>query len=135
MRECYNKILQECLDKSCENAMANHARMSYIPHRDRTLSISEEALGAFVKSQTYSAKDIYMGRRYYRGQEVEHKQVKLMEDRRDKLETDDTLVCCVKNMVKDRIIDYGASFHATYCKEELERLKLCSGKVRLADDM
>ncbi|GKF95322.1 hypothetical protein Tco_0288057 [Tanacetum coccineum] len=31
-------------------------------------------------------------------------------------------------------MDYGASFHATYCKEELERFKLRSGKVRLADD-
>ncbi|GJR85874.1 hypothetical protein Tco_0209885 [Tanacetum coccineum] len=31
-------------------------------------------------------------------------------------------------------MDSGASFHATYCKEELERFKLRSGKVRLADD-
>ncbi|GJZ57608.1 retrovirus-related pol polyprotein from transposon TNT 1-94 [Tanacetum coccineum] len=31
-------------------------------------------------------------------------------------------------------MDYGASFHATYCKEELERFKLCSGKVHLAHD-
>ncbi|GKD80378.1 hypothetical protein Tco_1342999 [Tanacetum coccineum] len=45
-------------------------------------------------------------------------------------DSDDALVCCVE----DRIIDSGASFHATYCKEELERFKLCSGKVRLADD-
>nr|GEY13841.1 retrovirus-related Pol polyprotein from transposon TNT 1-94 [Tanacetum cinerariifolium] len=30
--------------------------------------------------------------------------------------------------------DSSASFHATYCKEELERFKLHSGKVRLADD-
>ncbi|GJS81782.1 retrovirus-related pol polyprotein from transposon TNT 1-94 [Tanacetum coccineum] len=40
------------------------------------------------------------------------------------------LVCCVE----DRIMDYGASFHATCCKEELERFKLRSGKVRLVDD-
>ncbi|GKD69576.1 hypothetical protein Tco_1323666, partial [Tanacetum coccineum] len=46
----------------------------------------------------------------------------------------DTLVCCIENMVGDRIMDYGASFHATYCIEELERFKLCSGKVRLAND-
>ncbi|GJW36973.1 retrovirus-related pol polyprotein from transposon TNT 1-94 [Tanacetum coccineum] len=39
-------------------------------------------------------------------------------------------VCCVE----DRIMDSGASFHATYCKEELERFKLRSSKVRLADD-
>nr|GEV07238.1 retrovirus-related Pol polyprotein from transposon TNT 1-94 [Tanacetum cinerariifolium] len=31
-------------------------------------------------------------------------------------------------------MDYGASFHATYCKEYLERFNLRSGKVRLADD-
>ncbi|GKE80351.1 hypothetical protein Tco_1550351, partial [Tanacetum coccineum] len=41
--------------------------------------------------------------------------------------SDDTLVCCVKYTVEDRIMDSGASFHATYCKEELERFKLCSG--------
>ncbi|GKB55690.1 hypothetical protein Tco_0911876, partial [Tanacetum coccineum] len=40
----------------------------------------------------------------------------------------------VENMVEDRIMDSGASFHATYCKEELERFKLRSGKVCLADD-
>ncbi|GKF66967.1 hypothetical protein Tco_0193484 [Tanacetum coccineum] len=49
-------------------------------------------------------------------------------------DSDDSLVCCVENMVEDRIMDSGASFHATYCKEELERFKLRSGKVRLADD-
>nr|GEX93713.1 retrovirus-related Pol polyprotein from transposon TNT 1-94 [Tanacetum cinerariifolium] len=45
---------------------------------------------------------------------------------------DDALVCCVENTVVDRIIDSVASFHATYCKEELERFKLHSGK-RLSD--
>nr|GEW12975.1 hypothetical protein [Tanacetum cinerariifolium] len=49
-------------------------------------------------------------------------------------DSDDTLVCCVENTVKDRIMDSGASFHATYCRQELERFKLCSGKVRLVDD-
>ncbi|GJV39453.1 RNA-directed DNA polymerase, eukaryota, reverse transcriptase zinc-binding domain protein [Tanacetum coccineum] len=39
---------------------------------------------------------------------------------------DDALVCCVKNTIDDRIMDSGASFHATYCKEELERFKLRS---------
>nr|GEV58346.1 retrovirus-related Pol polyprotein from transposon TNT 1-94 [Tanacetum cinerariifolium] len=47
---------------------------------------------------------------------------------------DDPLVCYVKNTVEDRIMDSGASFHATYCKEELERFKLRSNKVCLADD-
>ncbi|GKB76585.1 retrovirus-related pol polyprotein from transposon TNT 1-94 [Tanacetum coccineum] len=46
----------------------------------------------------------------------------------------DDVVCCVENTVEDRIIDSGASFHATYYKEELERFKLHSGKIRLADD-
>ncbi|GKA27958.1 retrovirus-related pol polyprotein from transposon TNT 1-94, partial [Tanacetum coccineum] len=46
----------------------------------------------------------------------------------------DDAVCCVENTVEDRIMDSSASFHATYCKEELKRFKLRSGKVRLADD-
>ncbi|GKB14708.1 retrovirus-related pol polyprotein from transposon TNT 1-94 [Tanacetum coccineum] len=50
-------------------------------------------------------------------------------------DSDDALVSCVENTVEDNIMDTGASFHATYCKEELERFKLRSGKVRLADDM
>ncbi|GKE35901.1 retrovirus-related pol polyprotein from transposon TNT 1-94, partial [Tanacetum coccineum] len=49
-------------------------------------------------------------------------------------DSSDALVCYVENTVVDRIMDYGASFHATYCKEEFERFKLRSGKVRLADD-
>nr|GEW37856.1 hypothetical protein [Tanacetum cinerariifolium] len=49
-------------------------------------------------------------------------------------DSDDALVCCVEKMVEERIMDSGASFHATYCKEELERFKLCSGKVHLAYD-
>ncbi|GJZ97002.1 hypothetical protein Tco_0669336 [Tanacetum coccineum] len=31
-------------------------------------------------------------------------------------------------------MDFGASFHATFFKEELEKFRLCSGKVRLAND-
>ncbi|GJS04595.1 hypothetical protein Tco_0321103, partial [Tanacetum coccineum] len=50
-------------------------------------------------------------------------------------DSDDALICCVENTVEDRIMDFGASFHATYYKEELDRFKLCSSKVRLADDM
>ncbi|GKD82940.1 retrovirus-related pol polyprotein from transposon TNT 1-94, partial [Tanacetum coccineum] len=87
------------------------------------------------------------GQRYDKGQEAIQKQVKIMEDRRDKLaasrvkevnqaarDSDDALVCCVENTVEDHILDSGASFHATYCKEELERFKLRSSKVRLTDD-
>ncbi|GKA98492.1 retrovirus-related pol polyprotein from transposon TNT 1-94, partial [Tanacetum coccineum] len=49
-------------------------------------------------------------------------------------DSDDALVCCVENTVEDRIMDSGALFHATYCKEELERFKPRSGKIRLVDD-
>ncbi|GKC73556.1 hypothetical protein Tco_1119439 [Tanacetum coccineum] len=86
-------------------------------------------------------EDKYRGRGYDRGQEAEQKQVKIMEDRRDKEvnmaagNSDDALVCCVENTVEDRIMHSDASFHATYCKEEIERFKLRSCKVRLADDM
>ncbi|GJT30681.1 retrovirus-related pol polyprotein from transposon TNT 1-94 [Tanacetum coccineum] len=124
---------------------------SYIPYRDRRLSISEEALGAFGKSQTYRypSEDIQriyelfvkcrgqiQGRGYDRGQEAEQKQVEIMDKEVNQAarDSDDALVCCVENTVEDRIMDSGASFHATYCKEELERFKLRSGKVRLADD-
>ncbi|GJX78581.1 retrovirus-related pol polyprotein from transposon TNT 1-94 [Tanacetum coccineum] len=49
-------------------------------------------------------------------------------------DSDDALVCCVENTVEDHIMDFGASFHATYCKEELERFKLRFDKVHLVDD-
>nr|GEV13264.1 retrovirus-related Pol polyprotein from transposon TNT 1-94 [Tanacetum cinerariifolium] len=83
-----------------------------------------------------SAEDRYRGRGYDRGQEAEQKQVKTMDKvvNQAARDFDDAMVCCVENTVEDRIIDSGASFHATYCKEELERFKLHSGKVRLADD-
>ncbi|GJX57055.1 retrovirus-related pol polyprotein from transposon TNT 1-94, partial [Tanacetum coccineum] len=44
-------------------------------------------------------------------------------------ESDDALVCCIENTIEDRIMNSGASFHATYYKEELERFKLRSGKA------
>ncbi|GJV07758.1 hypothetical protein Tco_1345414 [Tanacetum coccineum] len=73
---------------------------------------------------------------YNRGQEAEQKQVEIMGKEVNLAvgDSNDALVCCVENTVEDHIIDYGASFHATYCKEELERFKLRSGKVCLADD-
>ncbi|GJR10737.1 hypothetical protein Tco_0793389 [Tanacetum coccineum] len=58
----------------------------------------------------------YRGRGYDRGQEAEQKQVKIMEDRGD------------KNTIEDHIMDSGASFYATYCKEELEMFNLRFGK-------
>ncbi|GKE19630.1 hypothetical protein Tco_1427207 [Tanacetum coccineum] len=87
-----------------------------------------------------SADDRYRGRGYDRGQEAEQKHVKIMEDIRDQVvnmaagDSDDALVYYVENMVEDRIMNSSASFHATYCKEELKRFKLHSGKVHLADD-
>nr|GEU38092.1 hypothetical protein [Tanacetum cinerariifolium] len=36
---------------------------------------------------------------------------------------------CAENTVEDRIVDFGASFHAIYSKEELERFKQHSGKT------
>ncbi|GJY82038.1 retrovirus-related pol polyprotein from transposon TNT 1-94 [Tanacetum coccineum] len=47
-------------------------------------------------------------------------------------DSDDALICCVENTVEDSIMDFGASFHANYCKEELERFKLRSGKTKTA---
>nr|GEX26421.1 retrovirus-related Pol polyprotein from transposon TNT 1-94 [Tanacetum cinerariifolium] len=41
---------------------------------------------------------------------------------------------CTKLVASKDKEDSSASFHATYCKEELEKFKLRSGKVRLADD-
>ncbi|GJZ84159.1 hypothetical protein Tco_0649498 [Tanacetum coccineum] len=47
---------------------------------------------------------------------------------------DDALNCCVKITIEDPTMDSAASFHATYCKEELERFGLRSGKVSLVYD-
>nr|GEV38926.1 hypothetical protein [Tanacetum cinerariifolium] len=47
---------------------------------------------------------------------------------------DDALVCCVENTIEYRIMDFDASFHATYYKEELDRFRLRSDKVCLAND-
>nr|GEV55443.1 retrovirus-related Pol polyprotein from transposon TNT 1-94 [Tanacetum cinerariifolium] len=78
-----------------------------------------------------SAEDKGRGRKQDRG----HKQNKSRSKSKKRAgDSDDALVCYVENTVEDRIIDFGASFHATYCKEELERFKLHSSNVRLADD-
>nr|GEV77790.1 hypothetical protein [Tanacetum cinerariifolium] len=80
---------------------------------DRRLSISEEALGAFRKSQSYRDKEVNMAARDYDG----------------------ALVYCIENTIDDRIMDLAASFHATYCKEELERFKQRLDKHQRLDDM
>ncbi|GKD17652.1 hypothetical protein Tco_1206810 [Tanacetum coccineum] len=108
-----------------------------------SLAALEQVTSSIVGGEAHSS---IRDRVYDRRQEAEQKHVEIMEDRRDKLvassdkevnqaarDSDDALVCCIKNTIKDRIMDYGASFCATYCKEELERFKLRSGKVCLAD--
>ncbi|GJS79542.1 hypothetical protein Tco_0729423, partial [Tanacetum coccineum] len=46
-------------------------------------------------------------------------------------DSDDALVCCIENTIEDRIMDSGASFHATCCKEELERFKLRCNTLKI----
>ncbi|GJS75202.1 hypothetical protein Tco_0725083 [Tanacetum coccineum] len=62
------------------------------------------------------------GRGYDRRQEAEQKQVEIMDKEVNQAarDSDDTLVCFIKNTVEDHIMDSGALFHATYCKEELK---------------
>ncbi|GKF68508.1 hypothetical protein Tco_0198187, partial [Tanacetum coccineum] len=74
-----------------------------------------------------SAKDKGRGRKQDRGKK--DKEVNMAVG-----DYDDALVCCIENTNDDRIMDSGASFHATYFKEDLERFKLRSGKVCLVDD-
>nr|GEY75101.1 hypothetical protein [Tanacetum cinerariifolium] len=88
-----------------------------------------------------SVEDKGMGRKQDRGQKQNRSRLKSKKRASKDKEVymavkdyDDAFVCCVKNTINDRIMDSSASFHATYCKKELERFKLCSGKVRLADD-
>nr|GEW76859.1 retrovirus-related Pol polyprotein from transposon TNT 1-94 [Tanacetum cinerariifolium] len=93
---------------------------------------------ATINNDKRRAEDTYTKNRgYNRGQEAEQKQVKIMEDKRDKLHAEYYMLELQPEeplSELDRIMDSGASFHATYCKEELERFKLRSGKVRLVDD-
>nr|GEU48997.1 putative reverse transcriptase domain-containing protein [Tanacetum cinerariifolium] len=56
------------------------------------------------------------------------------KDKEVNMASNDALVCYVENTIEDWIMDFGASFHATYFKEELKRFRLYSGKVCLVDD-
>ncbi|GKC81474.1 hypothetical protein Tco_1137191, partial [Tanacetum coccineum] len=88
----------------------------------RRISISEEALGAFGKSQTYRQNITcwnYNQKGYFYNQCSKLVASKDKEVNQAARDSDNALVCCVEN---------------TICKEELERFKLRSGKVRLADD-
>ncbi|GKB65652.1 integrase, catalytic region, zinc finger, CCHC-type containing protein [Tanacetum coccineum] len=155
----FNKIHLYCDNKSAIALYCNNVQHSRAKHIDvRYYFIKEQRKIQFLDREAWYEKhvpgnaktsdrgrgrvkvvtreDRNRGRVYDKGQKAEQKQVKIMEDRRDKASrySDDALVCYVENTVEDRIMDSGASFHATYCKEELERFKLRSGKVRLADD-
>ncbi|GKD33847.1 hypothetical protein Tco_1249356 [Tanacetum coccineum] len=44
-------------------------------------------------------------------------------------DSDDALMYCIENMIEARIMDSGASFHASHFKEELERFKIRSSKL------
>ncbi|GJW55167.1 retrovirus-related pol polyprotein from transposon TNT 1-94 [Tanacetum coccineum] len=97
----------------------------------RSLVIHKKTLEEYSNS-LLSANDKGRGRKQYRGQ----KQNKASKDKEIHMaigDYDDALVCCVKNTIEDHIMHSGASFHATYFKEELERFRLRSGKVCLAD--
>ncbi|GJR00315.1 retrovirus-related pol polyprotein from transposon TNT 1-94 [Tanacetum coccineum] len=87
-----------------------------------------------------SAEDIYTGakgttegRNHNRNKSKSWKigEIKDKEVNMTARDSHDTLVCCLEITVEDCIMDSGASFHATYCKEELERFKLRSGKYKL----
>ncbi|GKD25670.1 hypothetical protein Tco_1231884 [Tanacetum coccineum] len=72
-----------------------------------------------------------MGRVYEKGQKAEQKQLVASRDKEVSMASrdyDDALVCYVKNTIEYRLMDSGASFHATYCKEEFKRFKLHSRK-------
>ena len=47
---------------------------------------------------------------------------------------DDALICCVESPVESWIMDSGASFHTTPCKDLLVNFRPIKGKVHLAND-
>ncbi|GJY05529.1 copia protein [Tanacetum coccineum] len=110
---------------------------------DQRLSISEEGLGAFGKTQTYrfnsllkisvgrypeniSAEDRYRAKGTTEGRKQNRFKSKSWKkgEIKDKVvnmeigDSDEALVCFIENTVEDRIMDSGASFHATYYKED-----------------
>ncbi|GJR01436.1 retrovirus-related pol polyprotein from transposon TNT 1-94 [Tanacetum coccineum] len=98
--------------------------------------VGQALLQQLVRTQIQGPEGTTEGRKQNRNKSKSWKigEIKDKEVNQAARDSDDALICCVKNTVEDRIMDSGASFHATYCKEELERFKLRSGKVRLADD-
>ncbi|GKD17679.1 retrovirus-related pol polyprotein from transposon TNT 1-94, partial [Tanacetum coccineum] len=92
--------------------------VDYIPH---LLSVSY-TLTKWYQEPGYDKQWKNTGRGYDRRQEAEQKQVEIMDKEVNQAarDSDDTLVCFIKNTVEDHIMDSGALFHATYCKEELK---------------
>ncbi|GKA21722.1 putative RNA-directed DNA polymerase [Tanacetum coccineum] len=86
--------------------------------------MSVEATGEYSHSLVKCSKT-KQGRKQNRRAEAEQ----IYQNQRKQRDYDDALVCCVENMIDDRIMDSGASFHATYCKEELERFKIRFSKT------
>ena len=46
----------------------------------------------------------------------------------------DTLICPVENLIESQVLDYGASFHASYSKDVMQNFKNNQRKVRMADN-
>ncbi|GJU83864.1 retrovirus-related pol polyprotein from transposon TNT 1-94 [Tanacetum coccineum] len=112
-------------------------------------NISDLILGEDIRSKTFgeysnsllSALDKGRGRKQDRGQKQNRGRLKstkrALKDKEVNMadrDYDDVLVCCVENTIEDRIMDSSASFHATFCKEELVKFRLRSGKVCLSYD-
>nr|GEX32696.1 retrovirus-related Pol polyprotein from transposon TNT 1-94 [Tanacetum cinerariifolium] len=97
-------------------------------------NIRDLILGEYIR--IFLGKGFLRGRKQDRGQKHDRSISKSKKRGQSKNKQDitfgdydDALVCFVENMIDDRIIDFGASFHATYCKEELERFKLRSSEL------
>ncbi|GKA91669.1 hypothetical protein Tco_0813594 [Tanacetum coccineum] len=95
--------------------------------------IRRKTFGEYSNS-LLSAEDKGKGRKQDRGQKENRKGH--FQNQCSKLVTswDMEVNMAADDSIDDCTMDSGASFHATYCKEELERFKLHSGKVHLADD-
>ncbi|GJU98427.1 hypothetical protein Tco_1327698 [Tanacetum coccineum] len=112
----------ECCDASwIFELLLEHPSKSYIPYRDQRFTISEEASGAFGKSQTYRYPSEDIQRIYelfvkcrgqIHGQRVSQRAGSRIETAsRDKevnmaaRDYDDALVCCIENTIDDHIMN------------------------------
>ncbi|GJW87087.1 retrovirus-related pol polyprotein from transposon TNT 1-94 [Tanacetum coccineum] len=94
-------------------------------------SLPENCSGTFTTVSGSTGKDKGRGIKQDKGQKQNRGRSKSKKrcQSKNSWRLCNALVCCVENTAEDRIMDYGASFHATYCKEELERFKLRSSKL------